>query len=60
MGIINKMIVIPMIIQTLTFGGVLKYFLGNSPQNAIFFAGILLIIAAFLTLRIKEVKAETT
>jgi hypothetical protein len=38
----------------------LKYFLGNSPQNAIFFAGILLIIAAFLTLCIKEVKAETT
>ncbi|MBK8623291.1 MAG: MFS transporter [Saprospiraceae bacterium] len=60
MGIINMMIVIPMIIQTLTFGGILKYFLGNSPQNAIFFAGILLIIAAFLTLRIKEKKAETT
>ncbi|MEY3419899.1 MAG: hypothetical protein RIR48_179 [Bacteroidota bacterium] len=53
MGIINMMIVIPMIIQTLTFGSVLKNLLGNSPQNAIFFAGVLLMVAALFTLRIQ-------
>ncbi len=54
MGIINMMIVIPMIIQTLTFGFVMKTFLGNDPRNAIFFAGVLLIIAALATLRIRS------
>jgi maltose/moltooligosaccharide transporter len=56
MGIINMMIVVPMIIQTLTFGGILQNFLGNNPQNAILFAGVLLILAAVLTLRIQSKK----
>jgi maltose/moltooligosaccharide transporter len=54
MGIINMMIVIPMIIQTLTFGYILKNFLGNDPRNAISFAGVLLIIAAVCTLLIRS------
>ena len=54
MGIINMMIVIPMLIQTLTFGFILKHLLGNDPRNAITFAGVLLLIAAALTLLIKE------
>ena len=54
MGIINMMIVIPMIIQTLSFGYVLKHFLNNDPRNAITFAGFLLIISAVLTLLIKK------
>ncbi len=54
MGIINMMIVIPMLIQTLTFGYFLKHFLDNDPRNAISFAGVLLLIAAILTLFIKE------
>ncbi len=54
MGIINMMIVIPMIFQTLSFGFVLKNFLGNDPRNAITFAGVLLVIAALLTLLIKS------
>ena len=49
MGIINMMIVIPMILQTLTFGFVYKHFLDNSPQSAIMFAGALLLIAAVCT-----------
>jgi maltose/moltooligosaccharide transporter len=53
MGIINMMIVIPMIIQTLTFGFVLENFLDNDPRKAIMFAGVLLLIAAFATLLIK-------
>jgi maltose/moltooligosaccharide transporter len=56
MGIINMMIVIPMFIQTTTFGYVLKYFLNNNPSNAIAFAGVFLLIAASLTLLIKSSK----
>jgi maltose/moltooligosaccharide transporter len=56
MGIINMMIVIPMFIQTLSFGYILKHFLNNNPSNAILFAGVLLLIAALLTLRIKSKK----
>lgn len=53
MGIINMMIVIPMIIQTLSFGYILKNFLNNDPRQAITFAGILLLIASACTLLIK-------
>lgn len=53
MGIINMMIVIPMFIQTTTFGYVMKHFLNNDSSKAILFAGVLLLIAALLTLLIK-------
>ncbi|MDP5077114.1 MAG: MFS transporter [Nonlabens sp.] len=56
MGIINMMIVIPMIFQTVSFGYVLKNFLGNDPRNAITFAGILLIFATIATLLIQTKK----
>ncbi len=56
MGIINMMIVLPMFIQTTTFGYVLKHFLNNNPSNAIAFAGVFLLIAALLTLLIKSNK----
>jgi maltose/moltooligosaccharide transporter len=56
MGIINMMIVIPMFIQTTTFGYILKHFLNNNPSNAIAFAGVFLLIAALLTLLIKSSK----
>lgn len=56
MGIINMMIVIPMILQTLTFGSILKYVLNNDPRNAITFAGVLLVISAICTLFIKSKK----
>lgn len=54
MGIINMMIVVPMIFQTLSFGYVSKYLLNNNAGAAISFAGILLILAALATLRIKD------
>ncbi len=59
MGIINMMIVIPMFIQTITFGYILKHFLNNDPRQAITFAGVLLIISAACTLLIKNKKEET-
>ena len=54
MGIINMMIVVPMILQNLSFGFILKHFLDNDPRNAITFAGALLAIAALATAFIKS------
>jgi len=53
MGVINMMIVVPMIIQNLSFGYILRNFLDNDPRQAITFAGVLLLLAALFTLRIK-------
>ena len=56
MGIINMMIVIPMILQNITFGYVLKHFLNNDSGKAITFAGVFLLLAAFATMLIKANK----
>ena len=56
MGIINMMIVIPMIIQNITFGYIMKNFLDNDARLAITFAGVLLFIGAICTLFIKSKK----
>lgn len=62
MGIINMMIVIPMIFQNLSFGFILKNFLDNDPRQAITFAGVLLLLGALFTLniRIKKSVGEET
>jgi maltose/moltooligosaccharide transporter len=54
MGILNMMIVIPMGIQTITFGPIVKNLLGNSAVNAILFGGVFFIISGVLALRLKE------
>ncbi len=54
MGIINMLIVLPMLLQTVTFGYIMKNFLGNDSGKAILFAGVLLLVAALATLRIKD------
>jgi maltose/moltooligosaccharide transporter len=46
MGIINMMIVIPMLLQTLSFGTIYKYALGSNPVNAILMAGALFVLAS--------------
>jgi maltose/moltooligosaccharide transporter len=53
MGIVNMMIVIPMILQTLSFGYVYDHLLGKDPGNVMIFASILLFLAALATMRIK-------
>ena len=53
MGIVNMMIVIPMLIQTLTFGAIIKNLLENSAVNAILFGGVFFIIAAMLATRLQ-------
>lgn len=54
MGILNMMIVIPMGIETLTFGPIYKYLLDGNAIYAILFAGVFFAIAAYLALRLNE------
>lgn len=56
MGILNMMIVIPMFIQTLSFGPIVKYLLNDSAVNAIMFSGVFFIIASAIatTLPVKN------
>ena len=58
MGILNKMIVIPMGIQTITFGPIVKNLLNNSAVNAILLGGAFFVISGFLALRLKEPKED--
>ena len=46
MGILNMMIVVPMLIETLTFGWIFENLLGSQGTNAILLAGVLLGCAA--------------
>jgi len=58
MGILNMMIVIPMGIETLTFGPIYKYLLGNNAINAMLFAGAFFAISGFLALRLNVSSKE--
>ncbi|HAN37257.1 MAG TPA: MFS transporter, partial [Chitinophagaceae bacterium] len=59
MGIINMMIVVPMILQNISFGYILKHWLHNDAGNAVTVAGVLLLLAALATSLIKS-KPKTT
>ena len=54
MGILNMMIVIPMGVETLTFGPIYKYLLDGNAIYAMLFAGVFFGIAALLALRLNE------
>lgn len=58
MGILNMMIVIPMGIETLSFGPIFKNLLGENSVNAMLFAGAFFAIASLLALRLNLNKAE--
>lgn len=58
MGVINMMIVIPMFIETLTFGFIYNHILGANPTNAMMTAGVLLGLAAFFTLQIQTKQGQ--
>ena len=58
MGILNMMIVIPMGIETLTFGPIFKNLLGGNAVNAMLFGGVFFIIAAILALRLNVTAEE--
>ena len=57
MGIINMMIVIPMLIQSVTFGWIYTNLLGDNPGNALLFSAAFLAIAAVMMLWLKESRA---
>jgi maltose/moltooligosaccharide transporter len=46
MGILNMMIVVPMLIETVTFGWIFGHFLNNKGANAITLAGVLMAVGA--------------
>lgn len=57
MGILNMMIVIPMGIETLSFGAIYKNLLGENAVNAMLFAGTCFVIAGLLSFRLNMKKA---
>jgi maltose/moltooligosaccharide transporter len=59
MGIFNMMIVIPMLINGVTFGLLYNGLLGGDSRNAISFAGILLICAAVTMIWVKNPTKES-
>jgi maltose/moltooligosaccharide transporter len=58
MGIINMLIVIPMLLYTISFGKIYKSFLNNNAVTAIQMAAIMLLIAAVLTILLLKPKAS--
>jgi maltose/moltooligosaccharide transporter len=58
MGIINMLIVLPMLLYTISFGGIYRSILNNDAPSAIKTAGLFLLIAAALTLLLKGKKME--
>ncbi|NDV43289.1 MFS transporter [Flagellimonas sediminis] len=56
MGILNMMIVIPMGIQTVSFGPIFKNFLGANSVNVMLFAGTFFVIAGLLATRLNMPK----
>ena len=58
MGIVNMMIVVPMLIQNFTFTLIYTRVLGSDPTNAIVFSGSLLLVAALAMLWVRAPRAE--
>jgi maltose/moltooligosaccharide transporter len=58
MGILNMMIVVPMLIQTLTFGWIFENLLDSRGTNAILLAGALLVCAAVAMLWVNPPAAD--
>ncbi len=53
MGILNMMIVVPMLIETLTFGWIYEHLLGSDPTKAMLLAGGLMLLGAIAMLWVK-------
>jgi maltose/moltooligosaccharide transporter len=59
MGIFNFFIVLPQIITALTFGPLVKHVLGGNLIYAVMAGGMFMLLAALLTLGIKETPVQT-
>lgn len=60
MGIFNMMIVIPMLINGLTFKWIYNHLLGHDSRNAVMLAGVLLIFAALTMIWVKDKHSTVT
>lgn len=58
MGILNMFIVLPMLLETISFKYIYRYLLQHSPENAILFAGALIAIGGILVLSIKKTECK--
>jgi maltose/moltooligosaccharide transporter len=58
MGIFNMMIVIPMLLNGLTFGWIYSHLLSGDARNAISFAGLLLLAAAVTMLWVRQPRRQ--
>jgi len=58
MGILNMMIVVPMLIETLTFGSIFRNLLDSKGTNAILLAGVLLGCAGLAMLWVNPPKSD--
>jgi maltose/moltooligosaccharide transporter len=56
MGIVNMMIVVPMLIQTVTFGWIFEHLLGGQGTHAIIFSGVLFAIGGVAMLWVNPPK----
>ena len=59
MGIFNMFIVIPMLIQNITFPFIYRHLLGGHPENAIRAAGVLLVAAAVAVCFVQPARKTT-
>ena len=57
MGIFNFFIVLPEIIASLSFGWIMQNWLNNDRLLAVMTGGILMILAALLSLRVKDYRS---
>ena len=58
MGILNMMIVVPMLLETITFGWIFNHLLNNKGSNAITLAGALMAIGALAMLWVNPPEEE--
>jgi maltose/moltooligosaccharide transporter len=58
MGILNMMIVVPMLVETVTFGWIFSHLLDNKGANAITLAGVLMAIGAVAMLWVNPPEEE--
>ncbi|UKT65852.1 MFS transporter [Pedobacter mucosus] len=59
MGILNMFIVMPMLLETVTFKYIYRHILNHNPANAIYFAGMLITIGGMLVLLIKNTNTKS-
>jgi maltose/moltooligosaccharide transporter len=58
MGVFNFFIVLPQILASVGLGWVMERFLGNDATKALLLGGVSMLLAALLTLRVKEEETE--